>query len=97
MICLVPEGEENTREAQDTPVISVESNRNATETKEVIKPRKANKISKASKILDTSVPNVTPTSATNDDVTTEASLSSGKNTELIRLISLPYLIVSIFH
>lgn len=98
MICLVPEGEENTREAQDTPVISVESNRNATETKEVIKPRKANKISKASKILDTSVPNVTPTSATNnDDVTTEASLSSGKNTKLIRLISLPYLIVSIFH
>lgn len=75
----VSDSEDNTREAQDTPVISVESNRNETETKvEPTKPRKVNKGPKASKILEGSVANVTPaTTSTNEDVTTEASSASG--------------------
>lgn len=78
----VSDSEDNTREAQDTPVISVESNRNETETKiEPTKPRKANKGPKISKILDGSVANVTPaTTSTNEDVTTEASSASATGT-----------------
>ncbi len=71
-VCTVPEDEDNTREAQDTPVISVESNRNETNAQEPAKPRKVAKVPKSSKIADGAT---TPSALTNDDVTTEASPS----------------------
>lgn len=70
----VPGSEDNTREAQDTPVISVESNRNETETREPIRPRKTNKTLKSSKTVDGLVQNTTPNPS--EEVTTEAN--SGK-------------------
>ena len=45
---IVPGADDNAREAQDTPIISVESNRNDTEAQEVVKTRK-NKHHKLSK------------------------------------------------
>ena len=63
----VPENDDNTREAQDTPVISVESNRNETDNQEMAKSRKVGKVSKSNKIVDGAT---TPSA---DDVTTEAN------------------------
>ena len=63
----VPENDDNTREAQDTPVISVESNRNKTDTVEPAKPKKVAKVPKSNKIADGST---TPSA---DDVTTEVN------------------------
>ena len=74
--------EENAMEAQDTPVISVESNRsnNETEIQEPVKPKKATKIPKSSnnKTVDSAAVNVATSAPTigSDGITTDASTST---------------------
>ena len=63
----VPEKDDKTREAQDTPVISVESNRNETDNQEMAKSRKVGKVSKSNKIVDGAT---TPSAG---DITAEAN------------------------
>lgn len=84
MFLLVPENDDNRMEAQDTPVISVESNRNnETEIPEPVKPRKAAKLPKSSstRIIDSTLTNIVTAAPANggEGVTVEASASpSGK-------------------
>lgn len=66
----MPENEDNAREAQDTPVISVESNRNETDTREPVKPKKTNKL-KPGKTIEGLVQKATPPAA--DEGITEAT------------------------
>ena len=71
----VPESEDNTREAQDTPAaVNAESSRNETDPQEQPRPRKSTKIPKSNKIIDGPVTNATPTAAPGDEVTTEANV-----------------------
>ena len=78
----MPGNEENAMEAQDTPVISVESNRsnNETEIQEPVKPKKATKIPKSSnnKTVDSAAVNVATAAPTigSDGITTDASTST---------------------
>ena len=78
----MPGNEENAMEAQDTPVISVESNRNNNETETVqepVKPKKAAKLPKSSnKAVDSVSIYVTTTASTvgGDGTTTDASASA---------------------
>ncbi len=79
----VPGNEENGMEAQDTPVISVESNRNNNETEtmvqEPVKPKKTAKLPKSSnKAVDSAAINIVTTAPTTggDGPTTDASASA---------------------
>ncbi|XP_046649174.1 thrombospondin type-1 domain-containing protein 4-like isoform X2 [Daphnia pulicaria] len=79
----VPGNDENGMEAQDTPVISVESNRNNNETEtmvqEPVKPKKAAKLPKSSnKAVDSAALNIVTTAPTigGDGPTTDASASA---------------------
>ncbi|XP_045026312.1 thrombospondin type-1 domain-containing protein 4 isoform X2 [Daphnia magna] len=106
----VPGNDDSTMEAQDTPVISVESNRNnETEIPEPVKPRKAAKLPKSSstRIADSTVTNVVTVAPANggEGVTPEAGASASgegcsdkfKNCHLVvqaRLCKLKYYLVS---
>lgn len=87
----MPGNDDSTMEAQDTPVISVESNRNnETEIPEPVKPRKAAKLPKSSstRIADSTVTNVVTVAPANggEGVTPEAGASaSGKMPSFFKL------------